>query len=388
MDASTPGQRVQKLRKLRGMNQRELAAASRLSLRTIQTVEQDSADVRVKTYKAIAEALHVETRVLMTPGVPEHPDPMRADPWQDIRDALYRAAPPGDEPPSEEQVLAGLRATFPDLADNRYSSVRAALPDLIRDAAALGTGGRKAQSRVLNAAAWLLTQNRQWEDALTFGGRALDAAPGKTDKIAAVNTLCWCLLRQGRLGEAGDLAVRWADDTEPRLSRATDAEMAGWGKLWLYVTNSAVRNNEPGAAADALRIAAAAAERIGREVHTDASTTRTFGPISTRMIGAENAMLSGKPDQVLTIADRIPRTGLVHAGNASALRHRLDVAGAHAQLRRYPEAMDVLEGLRQQAPEWLVRQRPARDVMESIVERRRTLTPQMRELAAAVRLDL
>jgi transcriptional regulator with XRE-family HTH domain len=388
MDASTPGQRVQRLRKLRGLNQRELATASRLSLRTIRTVEQDSAGVRVMTYKAIAEALHVETRDLMTPGVPERPDPMLGDPWDDIRAAIYRPTPARDEPLSEKAILAALRATFADLAENRYESVRAALPDLIRDANSIGEDGRKAQTRLLNATAWLLTQTRQWEDALTVGGRALDAAPSRIDKIAAVNTLCWCLLRQGRLGEAGDLAIKWADETEPRISRATDAEMAGWGKLWLYVTNSRIRNNEPGAAADALKIAAAAAERIGREVHTDASTTRTFGPITVPMIRAENAMLSGKPDHVLTIAGRLPKDGLIHTQSASVLRHGLDVAAAHSQLRRYPEAIDVLEGLRRQAPEWLVQQRTARDVIEGIVERRRTLTPQMRELASAVRLDL
>ena len=389
MDASTPGEKVQRLRKLRGLNQKELARASQLSLRTIQTVEQDTALVRVATMRSIAQALQVETRFLLTPGVPEQPDPMRGDPWEDIRVALYHAAPVGDqELRTERQVLAALKATMPDLAGNRYEIVRAVLPELIRDATALGDEGRKAQARVLNTTAWLLTQTRQWEDALTVGWRALDAASDRMDKIAAVNTLCWCLLRQGRLGEAGDLAVKWADETEPRISRATDGEMAGWGKLWLYVTNSRIRNNEPGAASDALKIAGAAAERIGREVHTDGSTTRTFGPITVPMIRAENASLSGKPDLVLDIAERIPAEGLVHETSASVLRHSLDVAAAHSQLRRYPEAIDVLEGLRRKAPEWLVQQRTARDVMDGIVHRRRTLTPQMRQLAAAVRLDL
>ena len=390
MDFSTPGERVQRLRKLRGLSQKEFARQSGLSLRTVTTVEQGTAHVRVETLKAMAEALHVQTRHLQDPGAPEQPDPMAGDPWEDVRAALYRPQPAGGgtEPAAEREVLAALRACMPDLAANRYSQVRAVLPELIRDAGALGEDGRTAQSRVLNTAAWLLTQTRQWEDALTTGRRALDAAPDRADKIAAANTLCWCLLRQGRLGEAGDLAVEWADRTEPRISRASDADLAGWGKLWLYVANAQVRNNEPGAAADALRIAGAAAARIGREVVTDESTTRTFGPVTVPMIRAENALLSGRPDRVLAIAERIPGDGLVHAMSASVLRHRLDVAAAHSQLRGYAEAVDVLEGVRRQAPEWLVQQRTARDVMEGIVARRRTLTPQMRELAAAVRLEL
>jgi len=343
---------------------------------------------RVRTLAALARGLHVTTAELMTPGLGDAADPVKADQWHDVRAALYRPAPAGGDGHSERQVLAGLRECMPALAENRYSDVRAVLPDLIRDAEALGEGGQAARSRVLNAAAWLLTQTRQWDDALTTGRRALDAAPDRSDKIAAANTLCWCLLRQGRLAEAGDLAVEWADRTEPRISRASDADLAGWGKLWLYVANAQVRNNEPGAAADALRVAGAAAARIGREVGTDESTTRTFGPVTVPMIAAENAVLSGKPDRALAIGERLPRSGLVHAMSASVLRHHLDMAAASAQTRDYGRAVEVVSGLRSRAPQWLAQQRYARDVMEGIITRRRTLSMEMRELADAVRLPL
>ena len=104
----------------------------------------------------------------------------------------------------------------------------------------------------------------------------------------------------------------------------------------------------------------------------DASTARAFGPAAVPMIRAENAMLSGRPDRVLAIAARVPGDGLADASSTSVMRHRLDVASAHSQLRGYAEAVDVLERLRRQAPEWLVRQRTARDVVEGIVRRRRT----------------
>lgn len=380
--------RVREIRKRRGMSQRELAAASGLALHTVKDAESPNGpQPRVRTLAALARGLHVTTAALMTPGLPEA-DPVTADPWDDVRDALYRPGSPDAGPASQREVLAGLRACMPDLAENRYTDVRAVLPDLIRDAASLGEEGRTAQSRVLNATAWLLTQTRQWEDALTTGRRALDAAPDRSDKIAAANTLCWCLVRQGRLAEAGDLAVEWADRTEPRISRASEYELAGWGKLWLYVANAQVRNNEPGAAADALRIAGAAAARIGREVHTDESTTRTFGPVTVPMIAAESAILSGKPDRALAIAARLPASGLVHETSASVLRHRLDVAAAHAQVRDYPQAVEAMSALRRQAPQWLAQQRYARDVLSEVIRRRRTLTPEMRQLAEAVRLPL
>jgi len=391
-DSSTAAlaERVTRLRKIRGLTQEQLAEASGVSVRTVRTVEQALAPVRVRTVAALARGLQVTTDRLLARGEAEPGDPLRGDPWEDVRAALYRPAA-GDPGTSEADVLAALSLVRPDLAANRYDRARTVLPALIRDARSLNGAGRTAQSRVLNASAWLLTQSRQWEDAEAAGMRALDAAQDPVDKIAAANTLCWCLLRQGRLGEALDLAVKWADETEPRrISRASTDELAGWGKLWLYVTNSKIRNNEPGAAEDALRNAAAAAARIGREVETDSSTTRTFGTVTVPMIAAENAAIAGKPDLVLKIADEeVPRGGaLVHAMSASVLRHGLDVAAAHAQKRQWAEAVDDLDALRRRAPQWLAVQRTARDLAEEIMARRRTLTPQMREVAAAVRLDL
>lgn len=378
------------LRKVRGLTQQQLAVASCVSERTVQTVEQAQAGVRLKTVAALAKGLRVTTARLLAPGEADPGDPLQGDPWQDMRAALYQPLPAA-EPATEADVLGGLSLLRPDLAANRYDRARAVLPALVADARSLGGQGRTAQSRVLNATAWLLTQSRQWEDALTAGRLALDAAPDPVDKVAAANTLCWCLLRQGQLQEALDLAVKWADETEPRrLSRASDADLAGWGKLWLGVTNAKIRNNEPGAAEDALRLAAAAAARIGREVEADTSTTRTFGPVTVPMIRAENAAISGKPDLVLKIAaEDVPRGGnLVHAMSASVLRHGLDVATAHAQKHEWAEAVDTLDGLRRKAPQWIAVQRTARDLAEEVIGRRRTLTPQMREVAAAVRLDL
>lgn len=388
MNDTTGGERVQRVRKLRGLNQKELAALSGVSLRTIRDIEQDVGHHRVQTLHAIAVALKVNTSDLMRPRRPEH-DPVPADQWDDIRAALYRPAPAGGEPATEAGILAVLASVMPDLAGNRYGLVRPVLPGLIRDTATLVNGdGRTARSRVLNTTAWMLTQTRQWADAATAARLARDAAADRLDAAAAVNTLCWCLLRQGRLDEAGELAARWADDLEPRFSRARGPELAAWGKLLLYVNNSAVRDNRPDAAADALSLARAAADRIGREVVIDQSTTRTFGPVSVSMIAAENAAITGHPDRVLAIAAQIPAAGLLHAQSASRRRHRLDVANAHVMMRDYGEAVAVMDGLRAEAPEWLLQQRYARDILETVIRRRRTLTPVMRELAAAVRLPL
>ena len=88
-----------------------------------------------------------------------------------------------------------------------------------------------------------------------------------------------------------------------------------------------MRDNRPGEAEDAIKLARAAAVRIGRETETDSSTARTFGPVTVAMITAENASVLNKHDRVLAIAERIPGN-ILNGDSASRNRHRLDVAGA------------------------------------------------------------
>lgn len=315
----------------------------------------------------MARVLRVNTSALTDPERPEPPEPVPVEQWDDVRDALYRPFPPGDgEPPTEAGVLAVISAlTAPGgpLAVNRYSEVRAVLPALIRDAAALGGDGRAAQSRAYNLAAWLLTMTRQWDDAAVAARLALDAAPDDLDEAAAVNTTLWLMLRQGQIGQAGTLAQEWAGSHQPSMLRSPPSHLAPFGKVMLYAANAAVRDNQPGEAEDALRRARAAAVLIGREVPLDSSTTRTFGPASVEMIAAESAVIQERPERVIEVTGRIPRSGLLHAQSASRLRSRLDVAHAHVMLRHGDAAMDVLDNIRAEAPEWLREQRHARDAV-------------------------
>jgi transcriptional regulator with XRE-family HTH domain len=72
-DDSTTGDRVRRLRKLRGMTQSDLARVSRLSLRTVKDIEGGTyATVRNETLHKIATALRVYTSDLTSPGQPEY----------------------------------------------------------------------------------------------------------------------------------------------------------------------------------------------------------------------------------------------------------------------------------------------------------------------------
>lgn len=382
-------ERVRTQRMLRGMTQHDLAERAGVSRRTIERVEQAQEQVRLATVHKIAKGLQLRTSDLLQRGKAEPGDPLRGEPWDDARAAFYKPRP-GAAEPSVASVLASLRAMIPDLAANRYDQARVMLPSLLTEADGLdGTDGMRARSRVWNTTAWLLTMSRQWEDADVVTRRAIDAAQDPDDAMAAVSTRCWGLLRQGRLAEAEELAVGWADRMEPRsFSRASDESLANWGHLWLYVSNARVRDNQPGAAAEALRNAGAAAAKIGRQITTDKSTTRTFGPTSIKFIAAECAVLTDKPDRTLAIAAAVTPADLHGVQSNTVLRHMLDVAAAHAARKQWGDAVDVLDGVRREAPQWLAYQGAARDVAERVLHSRRKLTPQMREVAGAVRISL
>lgn len=391
MQITTVGARVERLRKLRGMTQRDLARESRLGLHTVKDVEAGKGNPRNRTLHAVAKALQVRTSDLTSPGEPEH-QPVPGEPWEDVRDALYRRTPdPGrDEPPSPADVLAGVTALKPAWRAHQYERAGLLLPELIRDAMALDddADGRGARSKALSASAWLLNMTRQFDDAWAAARLALDAAPDLPDSLTAVIVMTWCLLRQGRTAEAGALAVEWADRAEPRFSRATAGELAGYGKVLLHVANAMATDNQPGEAQDALSLARAAAARIGRDVPFSVASTARFGPATVQVITAETAALNWQPDKTLMIARRV-RGSVSAIEPAQQLRHRLDIASAHAMLREYGDVVGVMEGLRREAPEWLASQQYARDVLEGVLRGRRgPWTRELRVLAAATRLPL
>lgn len=382
------GARLSFVRKRAGLTQRELADQSGVSLSLIRKIEQGDRGARLETLRKLATGLRVRTSDLQVEVDRELADPETVDLWAPTRRALvgqYEHTP--DEPPTVDGVRSAFEALRPMMGHHDYRSIAAAMPGLICDADALDEReGREIRTRILGMTGWLLTQNRQFDAAEDVLRRAIDAAPDQLEAAAAVNTLVWALLRQGKLVDAEELSVSWADRIEPRFSRATTRELALWGRLWLYAANASVRNNQSERADDAMSLARSAAYRIGREVLSDTQTMRTYGPTTVEHIAAETAVLCEQPDVALAITERTPHATLQPTG-AGRLRHRLDVAFAHTQMRSHGQAVEQLVRLQRTAPQWLRQQRYARDILGVMIEDRRVLTDPIRELADFVALE-
>jgi transcriptional regulator with XRE-family HTH domain len=399
MDASTLGERIRSTRRRRGLTQRDLATAAGVSESLIKKLEQGTiTDVRLETLHKIAIPLRVPTSTLAAGPDAAPAEESDVSAWEPVRRALegrHQDDAAQDQEPTPDGLEAAFSSLVPLLISSQFDQVRTLLPALLRDADALVSASpneAESQARSLRSQARQLTgymMGQTWQ--LSTAGEAMDLALDDASgdimtTRAAAGWKCWSLLRQGQLAACRDLATRWADESEPRISRATPDELAAWGWFLIQISTAAARDNRPGEAKSALKLARAAASAVGRDIIPRSNPWQVFGPSTVAWHQAENAIIQDKPDVTLRIAAQVHGHGFPIPRNL--LRHRLDVASAHASMRQYAEAVAILREVNQAAPEWLAHQRFARDILSNVTQRRRTLTPDMRELADAVRLPL
>ena len=381
------GDRIRNARKRCGLSQRELAELSGLSLSLIRKLEQgERPDTRVETLRKLAVAMGVPTTTLLGPESAEQP-PADGGLWAPARQAIthpQRRDTP--EPVTERGLTNALLAAVKLYHDNQYDQLARVLPGLLAD-------GEDAppllRSRILQLAGSIMVQTRQLDPARIALDRSVTDAEttgSVLDAASAVITMCWLLLLDRQFGQVRALAAQWADRVEPRFSAATVREMSVWGWLLLRGSAAAIRDNRPGEAADMMRLAEAAAVATGRERGGYQMYWTTFGPATVAMKRVENAVVDGRPDIALRLARHVPPDLRPTSDNRN--RHLLDVSAAHLELRHYDDAFGILYALNGDAGPWLAEQRMARDLLAQIIHRRRTLTPEMRQLAAAIRLDL
>lgn len=386
------GSRLREIRKRRGMSQKDLCEAAGLSISLVRKLEQgEKQDVRLETAHQLAQALDVSTSQLLSGEPSMWSPPVSESVWRPVVNALETLPVAPSEQPTEAGVAGSLEGGRLLFASEQYADLGAILPSLLRDVAALDDGpkARKLHYEAMQLCVSFLGQVRQYAAAADAAERAMDAAVDELAGGAAVVAQCQQLLRQGKLTEAAELADRWATAVEPRISNARPEELAVWGGLMLRVGAAAVRDNRKGEAAHALRMAKIAAVGLGREVITGPDHLRHFGPVTVTQQHAEHAAIQRRPEQVLSLHQAIRTWRPVKGGGRSGrCRHLLDVADAHLRMRDESSCVDILHEIHQEAPQWIVAQRYAHDIMGRVVERRRSLTPEMRGLADAIGVPL
>lgn len=395
-DSISIGARVREARKRRGLTQQDLAASSGVSLSLITKLERDEyGSMRLETMRKLAVTLGVPTSALTDRPDAPVPDHDSAELWEPVRRALDRE--PGEEPreePTSSGVKSALDGMLPLLLKSRFTQMRHALPALLRDTDALvnvttssaHTAARSLRAQIRQVTGALMLHAWQFDTAERAFDMAMSDASDPLTAMSVVEERCWGLIRQGRLTETRELAFQWADQAEPKMSTATPAQLAAWGRLLMRAAAAAVRDNRPDEASDALRLVTMTGNGAMRDFTLPYSPWHVFGPVTASIAAAEHATITGQPHAVLNIASQL--TTSKHLVRKFSPSHRLDVAHAHVTLHQYPEAIAVLQELRRARPEWLPQQRHASDILTAIITRRRTLTTEMRDLAAFMRLPL
>lgn len=378
--------RLRSVRKRCGLTQPELAEASGVSLSLIRKIEQgERENTRIDTLRRLAVALGCSVTTLLGPS-PDPPESGAGELWLPTRDAIRSPGATSSTGPVEERSLGeALTAAVKLYHDNEYEKLSRILPRLIRDGE---SASPLMRSRILQLAGSVMVQTRQLAPARIALERSLSeaGATGNTlDSASAVITLCWLWIVERRFEMVRKIAAEWADRVEPRLSVATTQEISTWGWLLLRGSAAAIRDNRADEADDMMRLAAAGAVAMRRDSGGYHNYWTTFGPATVAMKRVENAVVDDRPDLALRLARDVPPDLRPTSDNRN--RHLLDVVSAHVALRRYDTAFEILVKLSHEAGPWLAEQRMARDLLRRIVGRRRTLTPEMRQLSDILELE-
>lgn len=394
------GERVGALRRRRGLTQEQLAEASGVDVSTVRKLEQGARHgARLDTLHSLARALDTRTSDLLGSGgaTPPVKDDSNAVDLIRLRQVLTPIGEPGmsGDDPDLDQLRRSYEAAYRRYERNQYDATAQTAPGLILDARRVLAAADKDQQAeaerllayTLHLAGSLLTQLRQYDLAYLPLREAVDLARqgGHVLAEASISTaLAWLLMEQGRLDDTEEVAIGTADRVEPRMSQATPEEINAWGRLVMFGSGAAIRNNEPGKAADLLRLADTGAANL-----SERRPQWAIGPFDRCTVArrhVENAVILGDSRRALNLARDIVDTD--EATSVNRLRYLLDVASAHTSQRNYSGAVDVLGGIRRDAPAWLAHQNYARTIMARLLHARaHPVTDEMRELADVLAVD-
>jgi len=134
---------------------------------------------------------------------------------------------------------------------------------------------------------------------------ALDLAHGGDDALLVATlqgSVSWQLMVSGRFGDAERVAVRTAEDIEPR-HEVPMPHLSAYGSLRLTAATAAARDNRSAAARDLLGSAAEVAHRVGSD-RMDYETP--FGPSQVAMQTVDIDVVTEDYSAALDAASRMP----------------------------------------------------------------------------------
>jgi transcriptional regulator with XRE-family HTH domain len=341
------GQRIYELRAERvpRLTQRELAERAGVSVDLVQKLEQGvKATARITSLSKIAAALDVDLAAILSK--PTHLESIPVDGGLlALRRALTPVVDEPGEPASVDELRAMLAEAWSAYWRGDYDVLAGFLPAAI--GSARGSGAHDLLAEACQIAACTLVHLGHPDLSLVAADMGLRAAEDPLLRAALTGTQSWVLLNQARPGDAAAIAVREADLMEPNR-KARPAAISMWGNLLITGATAAARAGDDAEADDLLRVAHGAAVRLGED-RNDYQTA--FGISQVVMQRVDVAVVAGDYARALDTAAEMPPSGSLPL--AARMRHKTDLAHAHASLGRYGEAERVLLEVEREAPQWM-----------------------------------
>jgi hypothetical protein len=328
----------------------------------------------------LSRLLHVDVQALT--GAPWQLAPNggpRADGIERIRGVLiqYTNLVASDRrPPLVQDVRADASSLHSEYQAAKYAGVLRDLPDLLEaaDAVLVSASGDDREAAlsyvtVYVVASKLLTKLGVGDLGAVTADRAAMAA-GRSDSLVAqgmaIYQVVTALLRSDQVDQAEQLAMRMANQLVPRVRSDDPALVSVTGALWLISAVIAGRRAERWEAERRLEQAETLAGLLG---HDSNYAWTAFGPTNVAIHRVSVAAELGDPAGALDAAAQVDLDQLPEGLLSRRAQVNLDLAWAQAQRRRDAEATLNLLAAEKAAPEAIVHNVMAREIMREMLAR-------------------
>lgn len=367
-ETMTIGERIAFYRRRRGQSQLVLAGLVGRTEDWLSRVENNRIEVdRLSVIRRMANALDVSIGDLV--GEPTLLDwtndsGMRTVPA--LRAVLmdYQLISPllaGDgatgEPPSLDAIELDIAELFDAYQASRYGYVTGRAPLVLSDAlhavrVVSSDDSQRAHALLAlayQAAVSVLTKLGETDLAWIASERGLVAAQVSENPVvlgSLFRSVSHALHSTGRFAASVKLTEAAAGVLQPHLSsRADDALLSVYGTLFLTGAVAASRADDRASATTFLREASESASRLGRDAN---AMWTAFGPTNVAIHRLTTALELGDVQVAVDLAPRIDASGLP---TERRVRHAIETARAYTARNRRDDALDVLLGAEQLAPE-------------------------------------
>lgn len=397
MSADTPGARIARARRRRGLSQAVLAGLVGRSESWLSQVERGKR--RIDSHQVLtrlATVLRIDIDEITAPAGADDEETMRAyKPADEIERAMLRydeaAAALGGHQGEATVSIPHLRenalSAYRGYQAARYEDIGRMLPALIRDAeaAARAPGGSspdvcEARAMVYDTAAALL--RRVGEPALAWAAadRAIAAAEqsGNPARAAAAAwRLAYVVSSRRHHAEALDMAMTAAGSLEGTL-RPVPEQLSIYGALHLAAVNAAASVYDRAAVNALLAKAREIASQTGNGNHLGTA----FGPVNVAMHALSAALKLGDAKAAVETGESIDPDALPAGCTGRRTQVRLDLARAYAMRKQDAAAVNMLLAAEQLSPQLVRYDAHTRDVLATLLRREhQPSTPGLRPLA-------